>query len=466
MHPGQLVLLLATTIALSGLAGCGDDSTDPPDDAGLEDADTTVDDADTTVDDADTTVDDDAADADADVTTGSLTVTVVAAAWPSDDRPPLAGAAVCLDAPGGGRAEQTTGADGRVTFNGLHWAAGTATVSAWHAGHALASRVGITEADGDVQLQLGVPAYPPADFVEVSGRALHMADTSHDLTVSASIPHDKHAGTGPAWSIDVQPGRAFTVIGVESHVLEPLPSGRGMDQVIDRWTLLDHPMVTTPTTADLDFDAPLTPTPTTIRGSFPIGLRADSPLALDGYGYFWATTVSSALTVLLALPSRIDVRADGSAFDFEGEYLQLPRTSDPLAVYALARPTTGERSTAIVAGWPASGAAAVTFLDLPTIDVPATAGTRHPLHEAIAWTAYDTGVAVVLHVLRDERTVWTVHAPQDATTLAVPQPPSGADVGDLLGTGLVEGRLTLYRRDAGDRYNAQAARSRTILLEP
>ncbi|MBN1770970.1 MAG: hypothetical protein JXB32_06915 [Deltaproteobacteria bacterium] len=458
MHAGQLSLWLAATVALQALVGCGDDSTDPADDAGSADADVDVEDADVSFE-AET-------EAEADVTTGSLVVTVVAAEWPSFERPPIAGAVVGLEAPGGGRAEQTTGADGRVAFHGLHWAAGTAAVTGWHAGHALGSRVGIVEADGDVELPLGVPAYPPAGFVAVSGRALHMADEAHELAVSASLPHDRHAGTGPAWSIDVPPDRAFTLIGVETHLLAAPPSGRGVAQVIDRWTLREHPAVTGPVTADLDFDATTTPTPTTIRGSFPIGLRAESPLALDAYGYFWATTLSSSLTALLALPNRIDVSADGTAFEFEGEYLQLPRTSDPLTVYALTRPATGERSTTVVTGWPASGTAAVTFLDLPTMLVPATPGTRHPLHDPISWTAYDTGLGVVLQVVRDDRTVWTVYGPPDATTLAVPQAPSVADVAGLVGSGLVEGLLTLYRREAAGHYNAQAARSWGISLQP
>lgn len=460
MHAGPLHLLLAVAAALPAWSACGDDSTGPPDDGGPGDAETTGDGTDA---DGDAEAD---ADADGDVVTGSLAVTVVASEWPGEERPPIAGAVVRLEAPGGGSAEQTTGADGRVVFHGLAWGAGTAAVSAWHAGYALASRVGITEADGDVVLQLGLPDYPPADFVAVSGRALHMADERHELLVSANLPHDKHAGTGPAWAIEVQPGRAFTIIGVETHLLEPPASGRGIAQVIDRWTLLDHPAVSGPVTVDLDFDAPATPTPTTIRGSFPIGLRPESPLAADGYGYFWATTISSALTAVLALPSRIDVSADGSAFDFEGEYLQLPRTSDPLTVFALTRPATGERSITVVDGWPASGPAAVSFLDLPSLVAPATPGTRHPLHEPITWTAYDAGVEVLLQVVRDERVAWTVQAPRDAVALAVPQPPSVADVAGLLGTGLVEGYLTLYRRDATGRYNAQAARSRVLVLQP
>jgi hypothetical protein len=351
-------------------------------------------------------------------------------------------------------------------FHGLAWGAGPAAVTAWHAGHALASRVGITEADGDVILPLAAPAYPPADFVAISGRALHMADERHELLVSANIPHDKHTGTGPAWTIEVQPGRAFTIVGVETHLLEPPPSGRGVAQVIDRWTLLEHPAASAPGDAALDFDAPTTPTPTTVRGSFPIGLRAESPLAVDGYGYFWATTLSSALTAVLALPTRVDVSADGTGFEFEGEYLQLPRTSDPLTVFALTRPETGERSVVIRDGWPAGGAAAVSFLDLPTLRTPASPSTRHPLHDPIAWTAYDAGIEVSLQVMLDERTVWTVQAPRDAETLAVPLPPSVADVAGLLGTGVVEGHLTLYRRDASGSYNTQAARSRAILLDP
>lgn len=460
MRAGHLSLLLALAAALSGGAACGDDATGTPDDGGPGDAEATGDDA-------DALGEAEADDGDGgDVATGSLAVTVVAAEWPAEERPPLAGAVVRLDAPGGGSAEQTTGTDGRVVFHGLAWGAGTAAVTAWHAGHALASRVGITEADGDVVLQLGVPAYPPADFVAISGRALHMADERHELLVSASIPHDKHAGTGPAWTIEVQPGRAFTIVGVETHALEPPPSGRGVAQAIDRWTVLDHPAASAPATAELDFDAPVTPTPTTIHGSFPIGLPAESPLATGGYGYLWATTLGSSLTAVLALPTRVDISADGTAFEFDGEYLQLPRTPDPLTVFAITRPTTGERSVTIRDGWPASGAATVAFLDLPALRTPASPAARHPLHDPIAWSASDTGVEVLLQVVRDERTVWTVQAPRDATTLAVPAPPSVADVAGLLGTGLLEGYLTLYRRDASGRYNAQAARSRAIVLEP
>jgi hypothetical protein len=463
---------VGAALALAG-AGCEDDTT-TTDDGGRDDA--VRDDGAAGPDaDADVPVEAEAeaeagadADGDAETTadeggggTGTLTVLVNESTWPSDETPPLAGATVALDMPGGGRVEDTTDAEGRVTFEELNWAAGTAGVTAYLAGYAMASRVGIVEADGEIELTLWVPG-TPEEFVTVSGTALNMADETHDLQVTATVPHELYADVGPDWSIEMPTGMPFTLVGLESH---NLPSeGREIAQALDAWTILEHAAVTEDTTIDLDFDAPVTPTPTLCAGSFDLPPRAESPLRAGGFGYFWVSSLESDFTVTLGLPTHIDINGDWTAFEYEGEYLELASAvTDPMTIYLIAR-TAGERSIVIVDDYPTPGEHELAFIDLPEMVAPATPSTRHPLHDPITWNAFDTDVETVVTIIRADDSVWGVRGATDATSITVPQPPATADVAELLGTGVLEGRVTLFRRDETDEYTERSARSHAFIL--
>ena len=61
----------------------------------------------------------------------SVTFIVVESLLGEPTAPPVEGAMVAFDAPGGERVEQSSGADGKVTFTGVDWSKGKAAVSAY-----------------------------------------------------------------------------------------------------------------------------------------------------------------------------------------------------------------------------------------------------------------------------------------------------------------------------------------------
>jgi hypothetical protein len=458
MKLSSWILAGALVAAASLGAGCGDDST-PADDGGTDDArDVPADEGG-----ADADADGDA-DGDGDAGTGTLSVLVVSTAWPSDTETPVAGATVALEAPGGGTNELTTDAAGRVNFTGLDWAAGTASVTAHSTGLGLASRVGVVEADGEVKLEVFAMAYPPADFVEITGNSLNMISETNDLGVTATVPSESLSDVGPAWTMHVQPGVAFTVVGLESHQLTPPASHRGIAQFFDQWTILEHAAVTAATTIDLDFDSTATPTPTLVNGSFSGPTRSSSPLRNDGTGYFYVTSRGSQFTASLGWPTSIDVNPEWTGYNYDGEYLQVPGVTDPMTVYIIVA-GGGARSTVIVEGWPTTGAHDLAFIDLPTVTAPAIFSALHPMHSPITWTAFDTDLECSVSVIRDGTSVWSIRGPTDGTSITIPAAPSTADLPTLLGTGELEGRLNLFRRDATDTYSERSIRTNIIRLQ-
>ena len=63
---------------------------------------------------------------------GGESITFIVVEWSTDseDWVPMEGATVAFDAPGGERTETVSGADGKVTFEGVDWSLGTAAATA------------------------------------------------------------------------------------------------------------------------------------------------------------------------------------------------------------------------------------------------------------------------------------------------------------------------------------------------
>ena len=106
-----LSIAVACLLAIS-IAGCGDDSKKVQD-AGLDGG------------------------------GGGESIIVVEWSTDSEDWVPMEGATVAFDAPGGERTETVSGADGKVTFEGVDWTLGTAAATAHQPDYALGSVVNI-----------------------------------------------------------------------------------------------------------------------------------------------------------------------------------------------------------------------------------------------------------------------------------------------------------------------------------
>jgi len=421
------ILLLAIAVA----SGCGDKSKNTP---------------------GDTEEDDGAADADADATedaaeedgpSGTLSVLVLGERlWPDYERRPVEGAIVALDEPGGGRTEATTDSEGRALFDGLDWSLGTASATAYGGeNRGLGSVVGIDGSEEDVNVY--VPSYlgAPTDWIEISGTALNMDDpVGHSFEIIA-VEFPSLSPFSPDWSLDVPPAVPFTLVAKEWDFVD-LPSVRGMDRPVFGWIVSEQTAVTAPTTVDMDFAFPTAST--TVSGTFSYPSRLDSPLRdLYPLGWLDARVMVSEVEAMIISPfgavSHTEVTTDGNTAEYDFEFVTLTDLPDPVTEFDLVSDWSGSRTVpaiAYVRGYPTEGAQDFSFLDQPRMVVPSSGTVRHPLHDPVEWELFDTGVRPVIVIGRRDtgRYVWTVVAPEDATTLTVPEPPSGVDMAALLGT--------------------------------
>ena len=441
-----ILVVIAVGLAGAGPSGCSDDDS-VAEDGGRDDA---TGDADGDADrDADGDADADAdADAEAEDGGGTVTVLVQTRDWPAD---PVAedGIIVAFDAPDGTRTERPSGADGRVTFEVGDWSAGTATATAYALGRVMASRVGIAAAESEVELTLNRLG-DPAEFVELSGTAANMASATNSLVVSATVPNVAfNTGVpvpGADWSILVPMETPCTVVAVEIAAAVALPSGRGFTQLVEGWTMVDQPRVREPTTVSIDFAPPTLPS--RIRGSFSLPPRAESPLRWpSSYGWVYVSSTASDQTLFIGKTTSADINPEGTGLDYDLEYVQPDGVTDPVTCYlALSDRTGREQSRVCIDGWPSAGAHdGLRFLDIPRLISPASPTDRHPLFDPVVWELFDTNVQVAVRFVRDDAVVWSLRGPTDGTTATAPQPPSTTSVAAVLGTGVGEAHVLIWR---------------------
>ncbi|MBI5486192.1 MAG: Ig-like domain-containing protein [Deltaproteobacteria bacterium] len=408
------------------------------------------------------------AEPEADGTAGAVSVLVRFVDWPGD---PVAapGVVVAFDAPDGTRSEAPTGADGRVSFDVADWSAGTASVTAWAEDRQLVSRVGITAADGEVGLELWRLGNP-VGFVELSGTVTSIPYEEDALTVSATVPStffgSDYLSPGADWSVMVPPSTPCKLIA-SARRSTARPSGRGFDQIIDGWAMVDQPAVDGPTVVSIDFVANAA-TPTTVAGSYLLPVREESRLhGPASYGWLWVTSADSKQSGAIGLTTMLDINADGTALEFGLEYLQPAGITRPMTCYLVNRNGASDsaRSVACEEGWPTAGAHDPGLLDAPTLVPPGTPSTRRPLFGGFTWQIFDHGVHVALHLVRDGAYVWTIVTPDDATSLSVPQPPSTINLAELLGSHVAQGDLTIWQMSAAGDYQTKAAVSELFIVE-
>ncbi len=211
--------------------------------------------------------------------------------------------------PGGERSEATTGADGKVTFTGVDWALGAASVVC-----VPQNAIGyLSFASADAPnglLTLRAPAVTTAPAaVAVSGTALNPSETGSTYLVQATAGLESHQATNPSFEIAVESGVAFELFGLEFKVVNnPAPHGFGQDFLA--WTSVSSTALTADATIDLDFSDPVVP----LQAAGTIGLptASDSPfLAASAYGYLFVTPVARYFDVLLGFPTRTSYTKDG-----------------------------------------------------------------------------------------------------------------------------------------------------------
>jgi hypothetical protein len=388
--------------------------------------------------------------------TGSLRVLVLGTPLWTDvaEWPPINGAAVALDLPGGGRTEATTDSTGRVEFTGLDWTAGTADVTAWDEGYGLASIVGLDGTDAEVTLVLPNPNDPRADMVDLT---VNFVNTSPDAQGCGAGGIDIEWLTDfvpPDYSVvlSVQRGRTFD-LAAANFSWTALPTG--FDQPWESILLREAGPFDADATIEVDFATAAAVT--SVNGSFGLPARTESPLRTAG---MWGGVLPSltpnpgrhflpAYDMPVGWASHAERPTGGNTMEYAMSWVAPPGVTSPVSEYALVDNSSegGHLSAALVDGFPVEGAQAFTLLDGPDITNPSSLTTPHPLHgEPFAWELIDTGVTPTLYIRSPsaavaETILWWITAQTDATTLTVPQPPSGVDVAEVLGTDTLRGKI-------------------------
>lgn len=189
----------------------------------------------------------------------------------------------------------------------------------------------------------------------------------------------------------------------------------------------------------------------------------------------------SRQTLLTGITATTGINADGTGVDFEIEYVEPPDIETPLTCYLLRSDDSGrQQAWTYHEGWPTAGPhPEVRFLDAPIL---AVSPTGHSLSEPVLWDLYDTGVHVALMITinatnahwlyagPDGTTLrpveWMVQAPDDATELTVPEPPSTVTLEELFGTTRLIGFVQIWQPAPDGTYNTRIAISAKLGLEP
>jgi len=453
-HAGVLVTILIGSMALAGCGdgGSGEEDADAADDGVTEEL------SDTGVDDAVEIPPDDGGGEDlVEDEGGGVALTVVVQERLSDGTmSPIEGATVALDAPGGGRTEDFTGADGRATFTGLDFSLGLATATAHKEGYYLRSLVTAGESDGEVEITL-LPDISDS-LVEISGTAENMVSNAHRIFVSTSTTaYSAREIRGPEWSTFVSPDVPFSLTALEFAFLGSA-TGRLYSFEFYHWTVLEHEAVTEPTTVVIDFSTPASVTQ--VQGSFALPSRPESPLRADGISLVHVR----ADHAYAGFSKRTDISADGESYIYRVEYVEVPGTSETRTEYVAyqGRDDSAGLSYVVVSGLPMEGENDFGHLDIPNMVHPPGPGlidAQH-LHDPIEWQIFDSGVEVILRlyleyssgkIIYHKPAAWEIELPADSTTAVVPELPSTVDAEEFFSEPMVFGRVWLHQApDSGE----------------
>lgn len=350
---------------------------------------------------------------------------------------PIATSMVTFDAPGGERMEATTGADGRVTFEGIDWSLGSGAVSAFRMEHSMRSIVNLDAAhfaqldriDGAVVLLLHPHALPAIETVVVSGTVVGLVDPAHEIFVSVLRGSTGSGWTGPGNStfpITVPKDEPFT-IQVFEFEFAAVRSGQGFDRTIYGMMHRDFAPISANTQVVLDFDVDEVPT-------FTADVWIDLPPRVEssirhGTPYCYACGFDSLYCS--GWPTHADISADRSRFDFSFLWAEPAWMQAPVTYCRLDR--ENEVSFIFVDGYPQPGSLGQ-LLDIPRWTHPPDPSFAWPLGEVVAWELFDEEIDnTELHIYRNGQTLWVASAGPNATSLILPELPSMVDPAVFLG---------------------------------
>jgi hypothetical protein len=285
--------------------------------------------------------------------------------------------------------------------------------------------------------------------------------------------------TGPPWStqLAVVPGTTFTLSAAYASYVE-LPNG--LDLPLHGMIVRQEGPYAVDSDVDVDFTT-LTPS-TSVLGSFARPTRTGSSLRTSAayveVSTSWTPNPGRHFLPIIGdqigWPTHLETSADGVTVDYEVTHASPDFAASPAVRYYCIRDYSwgggGHFTMVDVGGYPTEGAQTFVLLDLPEMTDPVDPAVTHPLHTPFAWELFDAGVTPTLYV-RSSRVVvadtnlWWITATTDATTLTVPEPPSGVDVAAVLGTEELHGVLGILADDPGD-VRARYSESDAFLIQP
>ncbi len=407
---------------------------------------------------------------------GGESITFIVVEWSTDseDWVSMEGATVAFDAPGGERTETVSGADGKVTFEGVDWSLGTAAATAHQPDYVLSSLVNIDPSDlgialiieGSITLQMLPLESKTTETLGVSGTVVGLQDADHEWKASvvgmkSESSCDKTSdGT---FSLEVPSGEPF-IIQVTEYIVGPVPpSGQGYDQPIYQWMQRSFE-ATTEELTDVELDFAVSAMEThTADITFEVPARSESPIR-DGYGV--CNMCDSGSYWCQGWSTHLDISEDGSLFEsslvwVEPEYADDPRVS--CGVYVLVGNQWVWGSYISIEGYPDDGDSFGTLMDKPEWLTPEEGGDAYPIQDPLEWEVFDDNVTNIgLFLSKGEQLVWGVGSTPSQTSMTVPEPPSTVDKNELLGSSYLSAQLYAGILDSDNHYWERMGISTTI----
>jgi hypothetical protein len=351
-----------------------------------------------------------------------LTVTVMTLPIDSSEPTPLEGATVAVDLPNGTRTEWVTDAAGKVTIPNAGAAGTTVVLVAHKPGYSVKSLEGPLSASARLSLyELDAMAAPS---VTVSGIALSMTGKQNTLTVQATTSYALSQQPGNAFSLTVPPSLPFSLAGLEYTGCTP-SCGRCVCQTFLGWTRTDHEAIDTDTVVDLDFGQSLASVQTT--GTVELPAREESRLRTVARLYIRVHSFTERLQH--GFPLSTEPTPDGNHFSYVAEHVPWDGAADTYTSYELVDYAGGAQSILRVPGLPRPDASVSGFIDVPDFTSPTDKNIH--LLEPIEWEPLETTYTQLV-IVRGGLPVWMA-AVAGGSRLKLPQPPSSADVTELLG---------------------------------
>ena len=346
----------------------------------------------------------------------------------------LPNASVVFAMPGGERVETQAGPDGLVTLTGIDWSKGTAALTVFAPELVVSSFVELTKdsvARFAADFSPKVPGDPKRDFTAYAIASETVTPGADNPALTGSVSNAEgsfvvlstsiHGGVpwqgappGP-YKLTVAPGRPFSVFALEgSAPAAPTVGPRGTENELKRWSKIDHAAVAGDTPFDLDLATAAPLTPIKVRGKLAVTGGNGGALGGSSKATVIVRTRESGDSNVVGVPSKIDVSADGNAFDFDLEYVK-PEGASPL-VHALIQLPDGGLSIVQLLDWPSEGLVVDGFPAPPVIRE-----TSRSLADPFTIEGFEPGAdgRVTFEDLRGPR--WFITFPAGTKTFTPPQ---------------------------------------------